>query len=63
MLTLCKKRTLRDGNCLFYNFNYINKIRDDAGDIVVYTATLNYKGYKQPCTVSVQCGAVVAYNT
>lgn len=61
--TLCNKRMLRDGNCQFTNFNYINKIRDDAGDIVVYTATMRYKGETQPCTVSVQNYAVVAWQT
>jgi len=63
MLTLCKKRVLRDGNCVFTNFNYINKIRSDEGDIVVYTATLRRNGEQQQCTVSVQNYAVIAWQT
>ena len=61
--TLCNKRMLRDGNCLFTNFNYINKIRDDDGDIVVYNATIRYKGEQQQAVVSVQNYAVIAWQT
>ena len=61
--TLCNKRMLRDGNCLFTNFNYINKIRDDDGDIVVYNATMRYKGEQQQAVVSVQNYAVIAWQT
>ena len=63
MLTLCKKRVLRDGNCVFTNFNYVNKIRHDGGDIVVYNATMRYKGEQQQCTVSVQNYSVIAWQT
>ena len=63
MQTLCNKYVLRDGGCVFTNFNYTHKLRDVEGDIVVYTATLNYKGTRQQCTVSVQNSAVVAWQT
>lgn len=63
MKTLCNKRMLRDGNCVFTNFEYINKIRHDDGDIVVYNATMRYKGQSEPCVVSVQNYAVLAWNT
>ena len=63
MQTLCNKKMLRDGSCVFTNFNYVNKLRDADGDIVVYTATMRYKGETQPCTVSVQNSAVVAWQT
>ena len=61
--TLCNKRMLRDGNCLFTNFNYVNKIRSDEGDIVVYNATMRYKGEQQQAVVSVQNYAVIAWQT
>jgi hypothetical protein len=61
--TLCNKRMLRDGNCVFTNFNYVNKIRDDEGDIVVYNATMRYKGEQQQAVVSVQNYAVIAWQT
>ena len=63
MLTLCNKRMLRDGNCVFTNFEYIDKIRSDEGDIIVYNATMRRKGKSEPCVVRVQNYSVIAYNT
>lgn len=63
MKTLCNKKMLRDGSCVFTNFDYVNKIRSDEGDIVVYNATMRYKGESQQCTVSVQNYAVIAWST
>ena len=61
--TLCNKKMLRDGSCVFTNFNYVNKLRNVDGDVVVYNATMRYNGEQQPCIVSVQNGSVVAWQT
>ena len=63
MLTLCNKKLLRDGSAVFTNFNFYNKVKDADGDVCYYTATLNYKGTRQQCTVSVQNGNVVGWQT
>ena len=62
--TLCNKRILRDGDSMFYNFNFYNKVKDADGDICYYYATLCYKGQTtQKCTVSVQNGKEVGWQT
>ena len=64
MQTLCNKKLLRDGNSVFYNFNFYNKVKDADGDVCYYTATMCYKGdTTQQCTVSVQNGKVVGWQT
>ena len=61
--TLCNKTFLRDGKSVFYNFNFYNKVKDADGDVCYYYATLNYKGTTQKCSVSVQNGRVVGWQT
>ena len=61
--TLCNKTFLRDGESVFYNFNFYNKVKDEDGDVCYYYATLNYKGTTQNCSVSVQNGKVVGWQT
>ena len=63
MLTLCNKKLLRDGSAVFTNFNFYNKVKDADGDVCYYTANLHYKGTTQKCSVSVQNGNVVGWQT
>ena len=60
MQTLCNKKLLRDGNSVFYNFNFYNKVKDADGDICYYTAKMCYKGETtQQCATKAQRKNVV----
>ena len=62
--TLCNKRILRDGDSMFYNFNFYSKTKDADGDIVYYSARKCYKGeYTEDCVVAVQNSKVVGWQT
>ena len=53
------KLTYRDGNTTFTNL----KLYKTAGSDTYYTATLNYRGYTQNCTVVLNNNKVVAWQT
>lgn len=60
MNTHANKQTIyRDGNTTFTN---LKQYKVEGRD-TYYTATLDYKGYTQPCTVILNNRKVVAWQT
>ena len=53
------KQTYRDGDCTFTN---LKQYKTEGSD-TYYTATLNYRGYVQACTVVLNNNTVVAWQT
>ena len=62
MKTLCNKHALVHNSLTFTSFEYYNKVKAAAGDIVHYYANVRTVcGHMQRCIVQVQNGKVLAW--